>query len=529
MSKIPYIEGTGKLATLYVDGKPFHARTGELNNSSGSSLNFMEKNVWPYLRDKHMNSVIVATYWECVEPEPGVFNFDLIDGLLAQARRENMKLIFLWFGLWKNGESTYVPEWVKLDPEKYWYIEANNKVLYTRLGSLLGDYRETRTISPLCKEAVAGDSRAFAAMMKHLKEVDEERTVIAIQVENEMGVLGSARDYSPEANEAFEAAVPEKLAKAMNVSGNWKEAFGEDAEEFFMAWNYALAAEEIASAGKAEYPLPMYVNAWLDRAPWKPGIYPSGGPYMKNYPIWKVGAPSIDALAPDNYAENYTEVCDQFESFGNPLFIPETGATAPRYLYAVGQHNVMCFSPFGIDRQVRALATIPESSMNIPANARYSGAKLLFEAYGIVEQMEDVIEKAHRENKIHGFMECGMDTEVIKLSHVDLHFKYGAAAGALRPGMTDGGPGAVGGGIVIELGDYEFLVIGMNARFEWLAKEEDGVKLGLLRKEDGAYVNNVWVRDRILNGDEQYHQRFGNELTCIRYKLYPYKQKYSER
>ena len=111
MSHIPYIEGTGKLTTLYVDGKPFHARAGEIHNSSASSLEYMEQKVWPALRAMHLNCIVAPIYWECVEPEEGVYDFTLVDGLIAQARREGVKLVFLWFGLWKNAASTYVPGW----------------------------------------------------------------------------------------------------------------------------------------------------------------------------------------------------------------------------------------------------------------------------------------------------------------------------------------------------------------------------------------------------------------------------------
>ena len=150
MAHIPYLEGTGKLTTLVVDGKPFHARSGEIHNSSASSLEYMEARVWPALRRMHMNCVVAPIYWECVEPEENVFDFTLIDGLIAQARRENVRLVFLWFGLWKNAASTYVPAWVKTDPERFWYAQAaGNKPLVFMNGAYCAFFpRSARKPSP---------------------------------------------------------------------------------------------------------------------------------------------------------------------------------------------------------------------------------------------------------------------------------------------------------------------------------------------------------------------------------------------
>ena len=104
---------------LYVDGAPFLMIGGELHNSSASSLTYMEKNVWPYLRDLHLNTVLLPVAWECVEPEEGRYDFSLVEGLLKQAQRENVRLVLRWFGLWKNGESFYITGWMKENYERF--------------------------------------------------------------------------------------------------------------------------------------------------------------------------------------------------------------------------------------------------------------------------------------------------------------------------------------------------------------------------------------------------------------------------
>ena len=101
MAQIPYLEGSGRLTTLYVDGKPFHARSGEIHNSSSSDLAAYGYDRCLATRCGPCTSTASSPpiYWECVEPQEGSFDFTLIDGLIAQARRENVRLVLLWFGL----------------------------------------------------------------------------------------------------------------------------------------------------------------------------------------------------------------------------------------------------------------------------------------------------------------------------------------------------------------------------------------------------------------------------------------------
>ena len=255
MTDIPKIVSKDGIPTLYVGGEPFLAFAGEVHNSSGNSLEYMERQVWPNVEGLNLNTLIVPVYWELVEPKEGEYDFSLPDGIIAQARERGMRLIFLWFGLWKNSESMYVPGWMKLDQETYFHVKKVN-------GETID------TISPFCGAAVEKDARAFSEWMSHLREIDgETSTVIMVQVENEIGLLGTERDYCEVADQAFASAVPDTLAEEFAVSGSWKEAFGEDAEEYFMAYHFASAVERIAGEGRERYPLPCYVNAWLKQYP----------------------------------------------------------------------------------------------------------------------------------------------------------------------------------------------------------------------------------------------------------------------
>ena len=298
MKGIPEIREENGIPTLYVGDAPFFAYAGEVHNSSASSLEYMEKCVWDKVEGLYLNTLLVPIYWEQVEPEEGIFRYEVIDGLLNQARQRNMKLIFLWFGLWKNGESMYVPEWVKQDSQKYFRVQKGNQ-------------EKLNTISPFCEAAVEKDAAAFANIMEYIGEQDKGyNTVIVMQVENEVGLLGSDRDYCEAAEEKFAMQIPERMAEEYEIKGTWSEAFGEDAGEYFMAYYFAVALERIASRGREIYPIPCYTNAWLKQHPWYAGSYPSGGPVRDVHRIWKIAAPSLFTLAPDIYVPYTVDIMD---------------------------------------------------------------------------------------------------------------------------------------------------------------------------------------------------------------------------
>ena len=103
---------------LTVGGEPYVALAGEVHNSDSSSPEDMEK-IWKIADDLGMNTLILPVTWEMVEPEEGTFDFSVPKALIEQARAWNKKVIFLWFGSWKNAEMMYTPAWVKTDLERF--------------------------------------------------------------------------------------------------------------------------------------------------------------------------------------------------------------------------------------------------------------------------------------------------------------------------------------------------------------------------------------------------------------------------
>ena len=115
---LPTLEQRGAATQLIVDGQPWLIRGGEVANTASSSLPYMET-VWPKLTQLNLNTVLVAVAWAWVEPEEGKFDFTLVDHLLDGARRHQQRVIFLWFGSWKNGISSFAPAWVKADQQRF--------------------------------------------------------------------------------------------------------------------------------------------------------------------------------------------------------------------------------------------------------------------------------------------------------------------------------------------------------------------------------------------------------------------------
>ncbi len=317
------IQKDGRHALL-VDGKPFLMFGGQAHNSS--AWPGMMPKVWSAVEAMHLNTLEVPIYWEQVESQPGKFDFSIIDTLLDQSRQHHVHLVLLWFATWKNGSNHYMPEWMKKDAGKYPNITGKNG-------------QPIDSPSPHAKATLEADIKAFTAVMGHLKAADPVHTVIIVQIENESGSWGSVRDYSPIAQKLFEGNVPAELLKpeilrSLNVhvvsGGSWQTVFGDRADEYFQAWSVARFIGQVAAAGKAVYPLPVYVNAALRDPLTNPPAtnYESGGPTDNVIPIWKAAAPAIDLVAPDIYlpgSERILRILDLYDRPDNALFVPEAG------------------------------------------------------------------------------------------------------------------------------------------------------------------------------------------------------------
>lgn len=407
-SATPHLERRGEATQLIVDGKPYLILGGETRNSSSSDIAFMAP-IWPKLRAMNLNTVLVPVAWETIEPEEGRFDFTNVDGLLKGARENDMRVVFLWFGAWKNTFSSYVPAWVKRDQARFARVQTS-------------DGRGTERLSPFSTASRDADARAYARLMRHIRTVDGTRhTVLMMQVENEIGVIPESRDHSPAAEAAFDAAVPEALmrhltrhrttlhpelrtaweAAGARTAGTWRDVFGDGSmvDSLFMSWAYATFLETVTAAGKAEYPLPMFTNAALIRPNYEPGQYNSGGPLPFAIDIYKAGAPSLDFLAPDIYFENYVDWATQYARRDNPLFVPEArggSVGAANALYSYGALRAIGFSPFGIDGE----GVMLQGDASIGLSAAGEGDPAIAALYGLLAPLAPTILQKQADGQI---------------------------------------------------------------------------------------------------------------------------------
>lgn len=276
--------------------------------------------------------------------------------------------------------STYIPHWVK---------KNNKRFPRAKIRDENGALQIIEVLSVFDAENVKADSTAFERLMGHLKDVDSLiGTVIMVQVENEVGLLGGSRDLARPALKAFSKPVPTELVHALTTrydtlhpvlrdnldrskltaGSTWRQVFGDTrhADEIYMAYHYAIYVEKVAQSGKAIYPVPMFTNAWLSSVDKddsvqvpnmagggeNPGEWPCGGPNIGVLDIWMIFAPSLDFFSPDVYLHHYSKVIETWRHNGQALFVPEQrrDELGLGWMWeAFGSHGALAASPFGID------------------------------------------------------------------------------------------------------------------------------------------------------------------------------------
>ncbi|MBR5654013.1 MAG: DUF5597 domain-containing protein [Prevotella sp.] len=444
---------------------PFHILGGELSNSAATSVSDIDE-VLPRMKALGLNTVLVPVYWEFLEPDEGKMDFTLVDRTIDVARQQGLKIVPLWFGAWKNSMSCYAPAWFKRDVKRFpRAVTAEGKPL--EIASCFSD------------NVLQADLKAFSALIQHIAEKDPMHdVVIMLQIENEIGMLESARDHSPLAEKAYLQPVPQALLKALNIKqqGSWAEVFGTDdyADEKFMAWHYACYVEHLAKAARQIHNMPLYVNAAMNSRGRKPGEYPSAGPLAHLADIWKTGAPSIDILAPDIYDTGFKSWASKYAmplrpqdggKIKNRLFIPESRCcenSGVRALYAFGEHEALGFSPFAIDQ------ASPKETESVT------------QAYNLLSQVFNVNPK-----NTWGLLFDQDDKErVIEDEDVVMTCRHYFTL-PWDPRATDGSTWPEGGAMLIRLGKYDYLLAGSGVVVDFKTRteklQEQQKKLG----EDG--------------------------------------------
>ncbi len=490
---LPAVRTEGSAQQFILQGKPFLMFGGELGNSSSLTASQAD-DILPKLTHLHFNTVLMPVGWNQIEPEEGRFDFSILDHWIDVARQQNIRLVPLWFGSWKNAFSEYAPAWVLSDTKRFpREISAEGLSL--------------EILSPLGEETAHADSRAFAALLRHIREKDAaQQTVVMIQVENEIGFLGvGGRDRSDAATRLFHAPVPatvasyleshraqlpQALAEQFNPAAHtWSAMFGTLADEAFMAWEYGLFANEVAKAGKAEYALPLYMNAQLPAPFEHGGEYPSGGPYPLVQALYRAAAPAIDFYSPDIYWPDFAAWVDRYRAAGNPVFVPEArlDEATGNALYLYGEAHGFGFSPFAVD-------SLPADS---PQKTDTPG---IAEVYAALSSCSDVILEAQQKNQIRGLVlhaNSPRPTQTVTLGGFLFRATLSRTWPARQLATQDGAM------MVLETAPDEFIVVGSGLTVTMLRDPDTDDQIAQIAGvEQVTRTNGQWNTERVLNGDQ---------------------------
>ena len=510
-----------------VNGKPFFPIGAEGVFSGGYTVRQGEEE-FPFkaLKAMHGNSIAIPVNWDQIEPIEGKFDFASVDSLLANARKYDLRLILLWFATWKNAAMEFAPSWVKTNPKRF-----------KRVIDASGD--ELWSLSAHCKANLDADKKAFVALCKHLKAVDTtEHTVIAIQIENEPGIVGSDRDYSPEGEAAFNRPVPSMLISAIQKSaegklfelwqnagsktaGSWAEVFGwvADAGHLMYTWNVARYIDRVSEAGKAVYDIPTFINLWLHPKWWtihEMGQFYAPDPVERemHMDLFRWAAPHVDIIAPDNYVNDsrgYEEMCAIHTRHGNPLFMVETDGNEHMFR-AIADYNCIGTHFCGIERVVDKDGVVLPGDQALADNIR------------CVASLVPLLLKYQGTGKIHCVIEeTGADSQWMG----DLDGYLGVVEfGQGSPGYipTDYrhkksierhpfNPASISRGLVIQAGKHEFYLVGVNWRIYLrpkLAPDKKRTSVTLRELQlDPKHAHYVSV-------DEGYFDEQGKFVTTLR-------------
>lgn len=508
-------------ARIVVNDRPMLMIGGELGNSSASTPEDV-KRTFSHLHKMGLNTVLVPVSWELIEPQEGEFDMGTLDVILSEARHNELKVVLLWFGAWKNSMSCYAPEWFKRDVKRFPRAHTSEGV-------------PVEEASSLSKNVLEADKRAFCHVMAYLRDHDAlEQTVIMVQVENEIGMIEVPRDYSADATRMYQSAVPkqltdylkrnqkslhpylkEKLQPQAKAGANWAQLFGDDiyTEEIFQTWTYATYVEQIAKAGREIYNLPMYVNVALNSRDRKPGQYPSGGPLAHLIDLWHCGAPSIDVLGVDIYDKDIKSWLAKYHLPNNPLFVPEIrleDKDAMYALYAFGHHGAMGFCPFSIedypltttsnandwkqmdlsqDDQLNAFSSVGSSPSPLVASYQLlrQAEPLILERQGTKDMDAVLLDNEQRE------------AEIVTADGIRLTVKHSYSLG-WEPGAKEA-EWPETACIILRLGKEDYLVIGSGVVVTFQQR------IGLAKCEEVEIVDGKQRIIRHLNGDQTHQGR----------------------
>ncbi len=344
---LPHFEQANGRKVLYVDGLPFTVLAVEIPwwdiLPRAPETHTAYDHLYPAARKMGLNALKVPIKWSVVEPEKGVYDFAYVDHAKAMAEQHGLKLVLNWFGHYASNDGTiygnlagqlYAPRYVVEDERTYPRAVDADGVAHHNAVSY--EYQ------PVIEREIA----AFRAFMEHLKKVDaQSRTVVMVQVENEIAVFGWDRqnrklwrDHSPAAERIFV-----------------EKGFTDDLK--YSAWRLSTHwIGPLSDAGAAVYPLPFFHNYVGGKvADWMVGGAPGEDVATALENCSHIAFIGLNLyVSPDASADELRQALARYRVGRNLPAITETNSgpdpVAPRLAYlAVGEFGAPIFAPWALN------------------------------------------------------------------------------------------------------------------------------------------------------------------------------------
>jgi len=446
---------------LFVDGLPFLILGLQWDCDDCFSREIMDP-LFPEAAKIGCNTAVLPLYWREVEPQEGKFDFATLDHRIEMARRNGLRIALVYFGTWKNACLNYAPDFVKSDLRRFRRAQQ-------------ADGTQLRNFScPTSSETFAADRKALEAIFRHLKAVDSSHhTVVLVQMQNEVGILGTDRCYCPGCTKRFE-------------EGGWSNREKERAAEAFTAHSIAKYLDGLTAAVKTIYPLPIYVNCWLGSENSVPGKdYPSGGPVERVLDVYAATAKNVDFISPDIYVQgldSFRSICKGYSGKGWPLYIAEhaTGQDTRierNVYYALTELSAIGFSAWAIDTPFPNFYKQPLVDQ---LDRRWSEeAYDLRDSYVPIRDAMVPLAMAQNTDRLRFFVQEQPDQKENRLPFegIVVHAVYRHRKGMAR-------------GIVLRLNRTEFVVIGGGFDVGFITPEGQGIPMA--RVERGRFEGSAW-------------------------------------
>ncbi len=519
------------------NGNPIYVLGLQSHNSSTSTY-MMDKTI-DAVKLFNGNTIEAPVYWYACEPAEGSYDYSSVKELITKVRESRLHLIILWFGFNKNGHPNYAPDYIKLNPDRYRLAHGMNGA-------------PVASMAPDCEATLNADRKAFEGLVQFIKDFDkEERTVIAIQVENEIGFANTDMDYSKEALELYHAPLPDSMKDIViedsfsdidaGDSLTWKGHFGRHSHEAFSAYCHALYIEAMAKAAKAIYDIPLTINVMLGEQGLEEAghSYNSGAAVGRMLDIYKKAAPSIDIICPDMYCQplsDYRRVCSRYSRKDNPLFIPESSfmniSPALTEIIAAAEYKAIGICCFGAESALNADGTLCDMAKSTALTMK------------ILSTISPLLIKYHNSDNIHSLIQQEFQTEsYLKLDNYHVrtkfissqvtHWALGSQISILNPENASV-LSERGRGILIQTAPFEFYLCGAGVQLEFTrrpdANDENyfgmltsrmAGQLNYLHVEEGHFENGQFITDYIRNGDEANGDVYVHNGQLVKIQLNP--------